>query len=71
MNEQLLNAIQALKKNFDCEEKVDRGEHTLFLEGKDIFDASQTYIPTPIGTNVKSSICSASTLKAIPICAAS
>ena len=55
MNEQLLNAIQALIKNFDCEEKVDRGEHTLFLEGKDIFDASQT-LRDEFGFNLLSSL---------------
>jgi len=42
MNEQLQKAIQALKEKFDCKENIYRGEHTLFVEAKDIFEASQT-----------------------------
>jgi NADH-quinone oxidoreductase subunit C len=41
MNEQLQNAIQALKEKFGCEENVHRGEHTLFIEPSNIVAASQ------------------------------
>ena len=41
MNEQLQNAIQVLKEKFGCDENIHRGEHTLFVEAKDIVDAAQ------------------------------
>jgi NADH-quinone oxidoreductase subunit C len=41
MNEQLQNAIQALKDKFGCEENIHLGEHTLFVEARDICEASQ------------------------------
>ena len=41
MNEQLQNAIQALKEKFGCEENIHRGEHTLFVEASDLLIASQ------------------------------
>ena len=41
MNEQLQKTIQALKEKFGCEEKVHRGEHTLFVEPGDLFTASE------------------------------
>ena len=41
MNEQLQNAIQALKQKFGCEENIHRGEHTLFVNAVDIFEASK------------------------------
>jgi NADH-quinone oxidoreductase subunit C len=41
MNEQLQNAIQALKEKFGCEENIHRGEHTLFVEASDLLTASQ------------------------------
>jgi NADH-quinone oxidoreductase subunit C len=41
MNEQLENAIKALKEEFGCTEELQRGEHTLFVEAKDIVKASQ------------------------------
>lgn len=41
MNEQLQNAIQVLKEKFGCEESIHRGEHTLFVEAQDIFEASK------------------------------
>jgi NADH-quinone oxidoreductase subunit C len=42
MNEQLQNAIQALKDKFDCEEKTHRNEHTLYIAANDLIEASQT-----------------------------
>ena len=39
MNEQLQNAIQALKEKFGCEESVQRAEHTLFIAAKHIVEA--------------------------------
>jgi len=41
MNEQLQKAIQAIKEKFGCEENIHREEHTLFVEAKDIVEASQ------------------------------
>jgi len=41
MNEQLQQAIQALKEKFGCSEHIYRGEQTLFVEPKDILEASQ------------------------------
>jgi NADH-quinone oxidoreductase subunit C len=41
MNEQLQNAIQALKEKFDCEESIHRGELTLFVSGENLVEASQ------------------------------
>ena len=41
MNEQLQKAIQTLKEKFGCSEHVYRGEQTLFVEPKDILEASQ------------------------------
>jgi NADH-quinone oxidoreductase subunit C len=40
MNEHLQNAIQALKDQFGSEENIHRDEHTLFVQSKDIFQAS-------------------------------
>ena len=36
MNEQLQKTIQALKEKFGCEENVHRGEHTLFVDARDL-----------------------------------
>ena len=55
MNELLQNAIQALIEKFGCEEKIDRGEHTLFVEAKNIFDASQI-LRDEFGFNLLSSL---------------
>jgi NADH-quinone oxidoreductase subunit C len=55
MNEQLQNAIQALKEKFGCEENVHRGEHTLFVEAKDIYKASQI-LRDEFGFNLLSSL---------------
>ena len=55
MNEQLQNVIQALKEKFGCEESVHRGEHTLFAEAKDIYEASQT-LRDEFGFNLLSSL---------------
>jgi NADH-quinone oxidoreductase subunit C len=55
MNEQLQNAIQALKDKFGCEEKIDRAEHTLFIEAKDIVEASQI-LRDEFGFNLLSSL---------------
>jgi NADH-quinone oxidoreductase subunit C len=41
MNEKLQNAIQALSEKFGCDEKVHRGEHTLFVEAGDLYAASK------------------------------
>ena len=41
MSTHLQSAIQALQEKFGCEENIHRGEHTLFVESKDIFKAAQ------------------------------
>ena len=41
MNEQLQNAIHALKEKFSCEEKIYLGEHTLFVAAENLVEACQ------------------------------
>ena len=55
MNEQLQNAIQALKEKFGCEEHTYRGEHTLFVAAEQIVDACQV-LRDEFGFNLLSSL---------------
>ena len=55
MNEQLQNVIQALKEKFGCEENIHRGEHTLFVDARDIYEAART-LRDEFGFNLLSSL---------------